>query len=233
MGLKLSTVALASLVGVVVNVGDADARTINWSGRTWYVRNSTAASGPGPNYFSDSTSNVWVDASGYLHLKIARSGGKWRCAEVFLGAPMNYGTYAFDVQTDVSNLDPQAVLGLFNYQNDTQEIDIEFARWGNASDPTNAQYVVQPYTIAGNLQRWTLPTGTTNFTTSFRWNVSSVDFQTVSSAGATLNQWTYSGASTPFPDGEVPHINLWLYQGRAPASGQPVEVVIRSFSFTQ
>lgn len=228
---NLSTCARFALFAGVLAARNAGARTIQWSGRTWHVRNATTASGPGPNVFSDSASNVWVDAAGFLHLRVARSGGRWRCAEVSLGAPMGHGAYAFNVETDVSNLDPRVVLGLFQYRDDAHEIDVEFARWGDARDPTNAQYVVQPYAVAGNLQRWTLPSGTTNFTSTFRWGVGDVAFQTTTSTGAVIRQWTYSGASTPAPEAEVPHLNLWLYQGRAPANGRPVEVVIRSFSF--
>jgi hypothetical protein len=228
---KLSTCARIALLVGVLAAPSAGARTIEWSGRTWRVRSATAASGPGPNYFSDGPSSVWVDAAGLLHLRVARSGGRWRCAEVFLDAPMGHGAYAFHVETDVSNLDRQAVLGLFTYRDDAHEIDVEFARWGDARDPTNAQYVVQPYAVAGNLQRWTLPPDTTNFTATFQWGVGGVAFETTTPTGAVVHRWTYAGASTPAPDAEVPHLNLWLYQGRAPASGRPVEVVIRSFSF--
>jgi hypothetical protein len=28
------------------------------------------------------------------------------------------------------------------------------------------------------------------------------------------------------------HINLWCFQGRPPTDGEPVEVVIRAFTFT-
>ena len=37
------------------------------------------------------------------------------------------------------------------------KFDIEFARWGNASDATNAQYVVQPYGVVNHLVRFTQP----------------------------------------------------------------------------
>ena len=45
---------------------------------------------------------------------------------------------------------PALVLGLFTWEDHSdvpsnRELDFEFARWGRASDPTNAQFVVQPY----------------------------------------------------------------------------------------
>lgn len=38
-----------------------DPRTLAWSGRSWLVKASSTPVGPGPNLFSDSTDNVWVD----------------------------------------------------------------------------------------------------------------------------------------------------------------------------
>jgi hypothetical protein len=57
-------------------------RTIQFSGALWYVKSHSTPVGPGPNYFSDSPCNVWVDAQGRLHLKITREEGRWLCAEV-------------------------------------------------------------------------------------------------------------------------------------------------------
>lgn len=39
-------------------------RFLNFSGYDWAVKNSAAVTGPGPNYFSDSTNNVWIDTNG-------------------------------------------------------------------------------------------------------------------------------------------------------------------------
>jgi hypothetical protein len=34
------------------------------------MKSSTGQVGPGPNYFSDSTNNVWLDGMGQLRLRI-------------------------------------------------------------------------------------------------------------------------------------------------------------------
>src|SRR5262245_21295616 len=70
-------------------------RTISFSGKTWLVKSSTGKVGPGPNYFSDSTDNVWVDAGGRLHLKITKAKGKWSSAEIVSADSFGYGTYRF------------------------------------------------------------------------------------------------------------------------------------------
>jgi hypothetical protein len=41
--------------------------------------------------------------------------------------------------------------------------------------------------------------------------------------------WAYSGPGVPVAGGENARMNLWLFQGRAPLSGQPVEVVLERF----
>ena len=105
-----------------------------------------------------------MDPTESLHLKIASSAGTWTCAEII--GPTSYGIWDlhFHPASSVGTLDPNVVLGLFTRSDRAQyahrEIDIEFARWGNAADPTNAQYVVQSYARANHLRHFTQP-GTT------------------------------------------------------------------------
>ena len=206
-------------------------RTIEFSGYTWTVKSSTRKIGPGPNVFSDSPANVWVDEDGRLHLKITRSKSRWSCAEVINTVSLGRGTYTWELDSPVNALDPSVVLGLFTWNDDPaynhRELDWEAARWGSASDPTNGQYVVQPWDGPGNLQRMTL-TGATPSTQSFTWGESSVTF---TSSNADLGQWTYSGLDVPQPGGENARMNLWLFRGLAPSDGREVEVVISTFSF--
>lgn len=211
-------------------------RALVFAGQTWTVKNSAGALwGPGPNRFSDSSDNVWVDDQGRLHMKITTSGGVWSCAEVISQASFGYGTYSFTIDTPVDALDRNVVLGLFTWNDNAayhhREIDIEFARWGDAGNPFNAYYTVQPYTSAGNQSAWTLPTGYGPTTHSMRWSRTRIDF-TSSAFGNTLRQWSYTRRNgIPRPGGENARINLWLLQGAAPADGQPVEVIISAFAF--
>jgi hypothetical protein len=213
-------------------------RSIAFSGNTWMVKKSSNKVGPGPNLFSDSAANVWVDDQGKLHLKITRSGNRWQCAEVINMASPGFGTYRFYVDTPVDNLDKNVVLGLFTWNDDPaynhREIDIEFARWGNGSDLTNAQYVVQPYDLAGNLVRFTQPPSTPQSIHSFRWSSGSVSHRSVkgtdAAAGALIAEHTFT-SGIPQPGGENARVNLWLYQGRQPSNRQPVEVVISKYEY--
>lgn len=213
--------------------GDPNATTIAWSGLAWTIKRSSGAVGPGPNVFT--ASNVWVDANGYLHLRISKDAkGRWTCAEI-VGPNLGYGTYSFELGSRVDTLDPNAVLGLFTWSDlpdyAYREIDIEFARWGWAGDPTNAQYVVQPWDAADHLRRYTTP-ATVPQTHRFAWREGRVDFSS-DAAGSPIAAYTYAGTDVPVPGGDVrPRLNLWLYGGTAPATGSTVEVVIRSFTWT-
>lgn len=204
-------------------------REIQFSGQTWVVKDSGGAKwGPGPNVFSPSTENVWVDTLGRLHLKITRSGSTWRSAEVVSKTSLGYGTYRWTLASDASNLDPQVVLGMFTWHDTSadyahREIDIEVARWGNAADPTNAQFVVQPYDIVNHLVRFTVPAGATS-THEFTWRAAGVDFLSGASS------WQFPDtAAVPQAGGENARMNLWLFNGRAPSNRLPAEVVFERF----
>lgn len=208
---------------------------VSFSGRSWTVKSSAGLVGPGPNFFSSSPENVWVDSAGQLHLRITYRNGQWLSAEVILDQSLGYGTYDFSIASAVGSLDPNVVLGLFTWNDDPaynhREIDIEFAKWGNAANSTNAQYVVQPYTRAGNIQRFVQPAMTTPSTHSFSWARKSVVFASKSQNGP-IASWKYTGPSIPRPGGENARINLWLEGGKAPQNGTEVEVVVSRFTFT-
>lgn len=155
---------------------------------------------------------------------------------MILEQSLGLGTYTFNVASPLGGLDPNIVLGLFTWNDDPaynhREIDVEFSRWGDATDPTAGQYVVQPYDRAGNLTRFVQPvTGAS--THAFTWARKSVLFASNTAAGATIAGWRYSGPDVPRPGGERTHINLWLRGGAAPVDGAEVEVVITSFSFAR
>lgn len=210
-------------------------RTVTFAGSSWAVKASSGVVGPGPNVFSDSPENVWVDSSGRLHLRITYRDGRWLAAEVVLGQSLGYGTYRFDVESPTGQLDPNVVLGMFTWSDraayNHREIDIEVAKWGDATSATNAQYVVQPYDAAGNLVRFSQPAeGPSSH--QFTWTSKAVSFRSTTAAGGLTASWNYSGRSVPRAGDERARINLWLHGGAAPTDGNEVEVVLSRFTFT-
>ncbi len=210
-------------------------RTVAFSGLTWLVKGSRGRVGPGPNYFSDGASNVWVDDHGRLHLRLTHDPihrRRWDCAEILAATSLGFGTYRFSLDTPVDGLDPNVVLGLFTWSDAPafahRELDVEFSRW---RDPTNqnAQFVVQPYRHAGDLFRFEEPPGLPQSSHAFTWDTSEVVFESTSPGGFIAQHAFTSGI--PQPGGEQVHMNLWLNRPRGPADGQEVEVVIRQFEF--
>jgi hypothetical protein len=212
-------------------------RMIQFSNFTWIVRNNSALQGPGPNRFSDSLASVNIDEYGWLHLKTRFDGGNWWCAEVFTEASFGYGTYRFVLAEGFEKFDVNTVLGLFTYYNDTQEIDVEMARWGDANDNV-AQYALQPAGRAGNLHRFPIQNVSGDSVHEFTWCANYIHF--VSRWNETINnelitrsaEWWYAGSDNPLPRTERVHLNLWLMSGLAPVAGLEDEVIIKSFTFT-
>lgn len=215
-------------------------RTLQFSGYTWGVKASAAPVGPGPNYFSDLGSDVFVDSSGRLHLKIVQRDGHWYSTEIVHTQSMGYGTYTFELASRVDQLDPNVVLGLFTWddlapQSHYREIDIEFSRWG-ALQNQNSQYVVQPYHVEGNFHRFDTILQSSLSTHLFEWRKERIDFASYQGSpgdpGDEIETWSYTGAGISSPGLENTRLNLWLINGNAPSDGKEVEVVVEAFRFT-
>jgi hypothetical protein len=228
---------VASILLITAAICNAQTRHFEWSNRTWAVRDtSVGVAGPGPNLWSSDPSQVFVDDGGDLHLVTQPKNssyappGSWACVEVFLEEPLGYGTYQFTVKGDVSDLDSNVVLGLFLYADDSHEIDIEFAKWGN-DGATNADYVNQPNTGPDKALLWNQP-ALSQSSHMFEWFDASAIYW-ASAANESMNnpyQTFSTTASVPTADGMLLRINLWLFRGTTQMS-EPLEVVISNFKF--
>jgi hypothetical protein len=232
------------LNSVVYTQVERTPRTVNFAGYVWYVKSSDSQVGPGSNYFSDSTDDVWVDDQSRLHLTIVQRNGKWYSTEVYTQVPLGYGEYIFYLASPINNLDPNVVLGLFTWDSAApagiynREIDIEVAKFGNAANSNNAQYTVQPYAIISNVHPFSLTWTGSQSTHWFDWQADSVKFASYQGyastpSGDALESWQYTGSYIP-PEGPAnARINLWLFNGNAPVDGQEVEVIIEAFQFVK
>jgi hypothetical protein len=227
-------------------IADRGTRRIEFSGLQWSAKE--ALWDPGPNYFSASPKNVWVDDQG-LHLKITRVNGRWLCPEVISEQTFGYGRYIWTVAGRVDQLNENVVFALFTYdlvtpQPNHGEIDIEFSRWGNRGSAANAQYVVQPYTEPGSLHRFGTQLPEEITTHILEWGPEAIRFQTLRGdyptapdASDILHAWDYppsqvrSHATVPQALAGNARMNLWLSKGIPPSDRNEVEVVIRRFTF--
>ncbi len=243
------------LLGIGFLFPTVQAQVIRFSGFDWQVRGA-GLGGPGPNAWDPA--NVWVDQAGALHLKIApvkiTSGQtEWRCAELSTTRRFGFGRFEFQVTGRIDTLDRNVVLGIFTYptpdvgKDGTNEIDIEFARWGNAT-AHNGSYTVYPAegtAPADNHYAFRFALSGNTTTHMFNWSSSQISYRSVhgnpTPRPSTLNtqpreiaRWHYSPADPRLiPQQPVPvHINLWLFHGRPPADGRPVEIIVRRFTYT-
>ena len=214
---------------------DDDMRTLSWANRTWQVRGQ-GSGGPGPNKWSDSAQNAAVSADGTLHLSATKNSGAFECVEISLSSALGYGQYEFDVQSDVSalcNSDPNTVLGLFLYHNDTLELDIEFARWGKPASASrnNADYVNQPGG-AGRSEYWPQPPGeATTHRIDFRKKAVLWSSFKTGQPGSPYEIYN-STKDVPPAEGMLVHINLWMFRGKSTCADSNVSVALTDFRFT-
>ncbi len=232
--------------GSLSSVEQQKTRLITFGGLEWEVRPS-GNGGPGPNAWSPQ--NVRVDSKG-LHLKITRrvSNGKtaWQCAELSTRKSLGFGTYEFQIVGPIDRLDRNVVLGLFDYPtpevglDGTNEIDIEFARWGHADSPIG-NYTVYPASgkrVPGDSHSFNFTLHGDYTAHRFVRTEASVRYDSLhghrADGASPFESWVYAPSDRRLiPQKPLPvHINLWLFQGKPPADGKEVEIVITKFTFT-
>ena len=211
---------------------------IQWSGHDWGIKEAEDRFAPGPNFFSGDTLHIWVDRNGYLHLRIVFDsvGGRWMCPEIYLTHSMGYGTYTFHTVSRIDSLDLNAIFSMFLYEYLVPEHETDM-EWSLAlANPFTAQYVVQPYTFAGNMVRYYMPSPLPS-SHRLEWAADHISFTSWRGLGSEPSQdslilkWTYRGSYIQPPGREQLHFNLWLFGGRVPQYGVGNEIVITSFSF--
>jgi len=239
--------------------------TLRWSGYDWDIRPASVG-GPGPNTWDPR--NAFVDANGYLHLQIVNRNGTWSSTEIQLHSPLTlgFGTFQFHMLGRPDLLDPNTVFGFYTYPpatvggDATNEIDIEFSRWGNLN-ARNGNYTVWP-AVNGVPRSWSgfeIAAPTNNQSTHrFKWTASTVTFQSmngfqpIGSTTGLYNSWVFDPAHPPNPTetatlefycsshdplqciSQKPQyflINFWQVSGQAPSSGNTQEVVLTDFQY--
>ena len=225
--------AEVAAVAVVHGGKTPPSKTIAFSGYEWRVRDAPSSRGGNNRY---NPSNAWTDEGGAMHLRIAKQGEDWTCAEVSLTRNFGYGTYRFVVR-DIAHLEPAMVFGMFTWDysggdQGNREVDIEISRWGDTASK-NAQYVVQPYYVAANVVRFTAPPG--KLTHSFRWDPGRMTFRTVRGSGGAASSAPVSEhvftSGVPSPGIESVRMNLYVFRSPNTALRDGAEVVIEQFEY--
>jgi hypothetical protein len=206
---------------------DSDGK-LSWSGYDWTFKNGIMA--PGPNYFNPN--NAYVDSDGKLHLELNYENGRWNCVELNSVEDFTYGKYTWVVSSQSINLDRNVVLGLFTYTDNTHEIDIESAQWGDPSLDFHLQFTCQP-SFDYNFKRFVSSDSSyvnaSGVTYTFDWQPTYIHYTATASNGKIIADWNYTDTKgVPKVPAKV-MMDLWLYKGVPPNNGEPVEVIISSF----
>ena len=239
----MSVVRLMMVIAAVLSLGTgADAATLAWKGHTWQL-----TSGGMAGVCQGDPKNVTVDANGYLHLRISEGATGWTASELFTTDRLGFGTYQWQVDGPIDSYDKNVVLGLFPYgpaagigSDGTNEIDIEYARWGQASGPNGdwTDYPASGTTIGELSYSFSLAPATLS-TSRLVWSSTSIadallsGLQPIDGTTGLIKSWTYAPAN---PTVNVPQqalplgMNLWCFDS-PPSDGNPVEIVIRDFVF--
>jgi hypothetical protein len=213
---------------------------IQWQGYTWNVRQAVNE-GPGPNRWS--RSNVWIDKQGDLHMKIDKVDGQWCCPEIWTEKPLGFGTYQCHVEGRLDQLAPNVVFSMFSYAgpDGVNEIDIEFAKWGHAKEK-NLWWTVYPSDASKKQTSHGIDIKLDgSYTTSrYKWTSAGVDYrflgghQATDSDTNTIGDWNFAppDSAALVPQKKLPlHFNLWLFEGKPPVDGKPIEFVVHDFTF--
>ncbi|KFD38843.1 hypothetical protein [Schleiferia thermophila] len=206
--------------------GGFDGLWLDWKGFIWQVKRKENPVGPGPNYFGMDHRNVSISKSGDLVLSIEEVDSLWSCAEVFSITIFGNGLFLFEVEGLARELHPQAVLGMFTFNENEEshfnESDVEVSRWGQPDNP-NAQFAHYSLADTPELHRFELSKKSNLHTFILAKHRGEVSFYyldrkhglklpDVSKAKAfqRYSNLTHSSGSYRI------HINLWLFKGEKP-----------------
>lgn len=210
-------------------------RYLYFAGYQWYIK--TGFGNPGGNHWSDDSTHVWIDDDGGLHLTLAKKGDNWYSSEVISKETFSYGTYTFNITARPAYFDPHVVGGIFLYYDETNEIDIEFSRWGDADNHKFGNYVVQPAEYPGNHFRFPLLTYDTITTHQIIWRPDALSFiswrghQANPHQDNIISSWQYTGNHNPKAGKLKLFFNLWLFRGTFPQGNRKETFTINNFTY--
>lgn len=225
--------------GSVLAVGSVSAdpssvkplRSIHFSGYDWAVSQLASDRHGAPHEYL--LSNVDVDSSGSLHLRVTKHEDGWTCSEVSLPRSLGYGRYILSIE-NAQNLEPATVFDMFTWDQDgtdqdRREVDSELTRWGdpNAKD---GEYTVQPFFRPTNTYRY--EAGPRPRTLTMLWQRGTVKFSTTNSndLDASIAEHTFV-ADVPSPQTESVHLNLCTFDYGKLKESADAEIVLKSFRY--
>jgi hypothetical protein len=231
------------LIAALLAAAPAEAKLLRFAGYDFNIKEGSGL-GPGPNSWA--SSQAFVDSHGRLHLRLSKRNGQWYSGEVSTVSRLGFGTYEIEFEGDIAGLDKDVVFGFFHYPtadigaDATNEIDIEFARWGSEANPP-LNYTVWP--VDGSLnyvhKGLAFPARQGRSLHRYSWRSGHVAYYSamLRDNGEVRKSvtWTFKPKNPKKRIGQQPmplFFNLWGRKGLPPSDGEAVEVIINSFKYT-
>lgn len=248
---------LVVLCGLAASMVAAFDPNINFASYSWYLKRSgTNPVAPGKNHFGNSQNlgdgnnagkNVWLAADG-VHMTIQKIGNKWYCTEIQNNELLGYGKYYSVITGNFVKNDRNIVIGIFTYaipetslNKGFEEIDIEFARWG---DPQQKLLSMSVHPVADDPKSYkefdVKSTGNASYTTVTNWMpgkviiqvyYGKVDISQTNGAVKPFAEMIYDGINMPIFENGHFIFNYWLMSGLPPSDGKNAEMVVNDFKF--
>lgn len=227
------------------------ARTVNFAGFRWKVRESIVQTEPGNNFFSKAFGEVYTDNAQKLHLAINTRNGYWFCSELVADTVLGYGTYAIFPEIKLDTLPPNVMVefgltpdkALHSYI--PSDIAVQFTRLGTLNSPNTLQYVVgRPDNAIDRKERIFRPDEPFRMqgyfsTHAFTWRESALEFASYHDHGLPTPYlavlWEFTGSPAlglSVPKATTPYrMRLRVWSAGAPVGNRPFEVTIKEIRF--
>jgi endo-1,3-1,4-beta-glycanase ExoK len=220
-------------ISVSPNIVHGEPSKLVWCGQEWSVRSDVGD--PCNNNWGASDS-AWVDENNKLHLTIKKVGDTWCSTEVdSISKNFKYGVYKWTVDSPIMNYDPNVVVGMFYWLDDSHEIDIESTQWGDTGCD-RLWYTVQPFSVSGNLHSTIASNSAyakaTNMIYKFDWQPTYVHFTSMLADGTLISDWNYTNREYIPQSTSGIAMNLYLMDDLPPTNGKNVEMVLSNFKYT-
>ncbi len=192
---------------------------------------------------------MFVDEKGYLHLRIVKRAGVYTASELFSEEKIGFGTYQWQVEGRIDDMEKPIVLGLFPYGpkagigvDAENEIDIEFSKWNDTCHGCNADFTFYPATgnksLGAKEDNFKISlNGGTQTTARIAWSSKRIVATIMSGLqpiGTTANVLQTLTFSPPDYTARIPQVplplgmNLWSFK-TIPTEEQ--EVIVRDFQY--
>jgi hypothetical protein len=171
-------------------------------------------------------------------MKLQKNGDTWQGSYLESSNTVKYGKFTWIAGSSSLDFERGATVGLFVYRDDTHESDIEINQW-----PGYDQHLwmsVRPGGIddhLGNLDYGVLSTDPhlhdQNIKYCIDWAPNYVDFSATAPDGTIIRRFTFTDSSRISQLNSSICMDLTPLDNRYyPESGNPVEIVLKSFTYT-